>query len=202
MKHLRPIEKWLCVGSEDLETTVNDIHSERLASNHSQPDSTTEGKQRLSQTVNTHPRQPQQRALASEQQEENFVLEKYGVARTNNHGLIQYRMPGSTDNRLLFETSAGTSEFAQSKHKLEELTHEKISDLNSKYHVSFSLDGENAVRPWVQSKNNPDKLVPGAMLHARAPRLSELMGIEAALQASEPSQFIDAKSRRVLSSIF
>ncbi len=163
---------------------------ELIIAQNQQPDSITDGQQHLSQALSTHQRQLQQRAVASEQQEDSLVLEKYGVARTNDHGLVQYKMAGSTENKILFETTAGSTEFAQSKHRLDAITQEKINDLKSKYHVSFSLDDENAVRPWVQSKTHADRLVPGAMLKARAPRLSELMGVEAALQSSQPSQFL------------
>jgi hypothetical protein len=181
---------------------VGNDQSERLVAHQPQPDGAADGQQNLSQTLNTHSRQPKPPAALSEQQEESIVLEKYGVARTDEHGLIQYRMAGSTDNRVLFETAAGTAEFAQSSHKLDELTQEKVNDLKSKYHVSFSTEGENAVRPWLASKNNPSRLVPGAMLHARAPRLSELMGIEAALQSSQPSQLVGASGQNGLKFYF
>ena len=168
-----------------------------------QPDSTVaDGKQHLSRAVNTHRKQPQQAAALSEQQEESIILEKYGVARTDQDGLIQYRMAGAADNKVLFEAPEGTAEFAQSKHKLDQLTQDKINDLKSRYHVSFSTEGESAVRPWVQSKKDANKLVPGSMLQARAPRLSELMGIDAALQSSQPSQLIDARTQAGLKFYF
>jgi hypothetical protein len=173
---------------------VDNNQRELIIAQNQQPDSINEGQQHLSQALSTHHRQPQQRAAAaSDKQEDSLVLEKYGVARTVDHGLVQYKMAGSTENKILFETSAGSTEFEQSKHKLDAITQEKINDLKSKYHVSFSLDNENAVRPWVQSKTHADKLVPGAMLKARAPRLSELMGVEAALQSSQPSQLLNGK---------
>jgi hypothetical protein len=181
---------------------VDPNQSERITGKAPQSNSSAPDQQHLSRTLNTHHKQPAGGAVPSEQQEESFVLEKYGVARTNDHGLIQYRMAGSSENNLLFEANPGTAEFAQSKRKLQELTQAKVNDLKSKFHVSFSTEGENAVRPWVASKQDPNKSVPGPMLHARAPRLSELMGVEAALRGSQPSQFLGTKGQSGLKFYF
>lgn len=149
--------------------------------------------QHLSQTANTHPKQAGNDSAADER-ENALVLQKYGVTRANDHGMIEYRLAGSAEDKLLFKTKAGAGEFAFSEHQLDVLTAAKLRELKSEYHVSFSTEGENAVRPWVASKSDPNKLIPGAMLKARAPRLTELMGIEAALQSSQPSQFTSSST--------
>jgi hypothetical protein len=161
----------------------------------------SDSQQHLSQTLNTHPKQSGNDSGADER-ENALVLQKYGVTRINDHGMIEYRLAGSADDTMLFETKAGAGEFAFSEHQLEVRTAAKIRELKSEYGVSFSADGENAVRPWVASKSNPDRLIPGAMLKARAPRLTELMGVEAALQSSQPSQFTSSTSHAALKFYF
>jgi hypothetical protein len=178
----------------------SDHSSESSYSEHPRYDGAVAHQQTLSQSLNTHKNQLHK--TLSEQQEESITLQKYGVLRSQHDGLVQYRMAGGSDSQALFEAPASANEFSQSQHKLDALAQEKLAELKSKYHVSFGLEGENAVRPWVNSKQNPNKLVPGEMLHSRVPRLSELMGVEAALQTSEPSQFLDARGQAALKFYF
>jgi hypothetical protein len=180
--------------------SVDNQTNELSYSGSPQLDSAADHQQQLSRNLNTHQKQLQK--PLSEQKEESIILQKYGVERTKQDGLIQYRMPGASDHKVLFEAPSGATEFSQSQHKLDALTQAKIDDLKVKYHVSFSAEGENAVQPWVVSKKNPDKFVHGDMLHARVPRLSELMGVDAALQASQPSQFLDSHGQAALKFYF
>ena len=184
------------------------LTTDRISQTADSASSASEHQQRLSQDSNTHPKQLKQSPITplkpvSEQSLNAQALNEFGVTRSVSvDGLVQYKLPGSSDGRVVLEGKAGPNEFAQSMRALQKQVQTKEVALQSEYHVSFSIEGENAVRPMVQSTKNPNALVPGAMLHARAPRLSELGGIEAALQASAPSQLLYGKSDKGLKFYF
>jgi hypothetical protein len=150
--------------------------------------------QHLSRSVNADP-SPKTRpdAAATEQAEETAILQNYGVNRTVAQGLVQYRLPGTSEDRLLFETPDSALEYLQSSRKLEALTQANIAKLESTYHVAFSKNHEPVVRPLVVNPQHPNRYMDGPMLYAREPRLSELLGVEGALKSSQPSQLTDAK---------
>lgn len=154
-------------------------------------------KQLLSREFNTHLRQVvncrNSEALSQEKLKKE-LLEKYGVERIVEDGVARYRLPGSADGKILLEAKVGASELTQSQHRLGQMVQDKLHQLYDQYHVTFGKEGEDAVRPKVLSKSKPGQLVDGPMAHSRVPRLSELMGVEAALFSSQPSQFTDAKN--------
>src|SRR5271154_505514 len=172
---------------------AQDAHDRTTTSRaNAQGSSTVEGQQELSQKVNSTGKHP----VNSAEQQDSELLNKFGVVRHAENGLVQYKLAGSSGESTLFEATSSASEFLQSEHKLETMTQSKIQDLKTHYHVSFSVEGENAVRPYISETKR------GAMLHARAPRYSELLGVEAALKASEPSQFTDDKNKEGLKFYF
>jgi len=154
-------------------------------------------RQLLSQEFASHARQVVKTSsndTASQGKLKKDLLEKYGVERTVEDGLARYRLPGSADGKVLFEAKAGPTELIQSREKLDSMVQGKLHQLYEQYHVTFGKEGEDAVRPRILSKSKAGQLVDGPMAHSRVPRLSELMGVEAALYSSQPSQFTDAKN--------
>jgi hypothetical protein len=156
----------------------------------------------LSQSLNQHPKQHVNAVAANPEQEKKDLLNKYGVERSVEDGLVRYRLPGDSGHKILFEARPGASESAQSRQKLDQLVQGKLHDIYDKFHVTFGKEGEEAVRPWVTSKTDSKKLVKGEMMHSRVPRLSELMGVEAALYSSQPSQFTNEKTHEALKFYF
>jgi len=172
---------------------AQDAHDRTTTSRITNPGTASvEGQQELSQNVNATAKH----SLNTVEQQDFELLNKFGVVRHNENGHVQYKLAGSTGDSTLFEAEATSGEFVQSEHRLETMTQSKIQDLKTHYHVDFSVEGENAVRPYISETKR------GAMLHARAPRYSELLGVEAALKASDPSQFTDDKNKEALKFYF
>lgn len=65
--------------------------------------------------------------------------------------------------------------------KLEDMRHEKLTELENKFHIQIARDGQLAVRP------GSVKVAPGTTMRAYTPRLGELIALEQALLHSSPS---------------
>ena len=151
-----------------------------------------EGQNELSKHVHS----PMNRLFGTPEQQDSELLNKFGVVREKDNGQVRYKLAGSTGDSTLFEVPASPQEFEQSEHKLESMVEAKEQDLKAHYHVNFSVEGENAVRPYVSDTKRGD------MVHARAPRYSELLGVEAALKSSDPGQFTDDVGKDALKFYF
>ena len=118
---------------------------------------------------------------------------RYGVDINRQGGKFTYKLHGGSDQDVLdFSTSPTMAGLNQAGSILSKRVSDKEIELAAKYHVQFSNDGEDAQHQ--QIRNADGKYVAGKLIQARAPKLNELTGIEAALNRSRPSQLIDGES--------
>ena len=110
------------------------------------------------------------------------VEKRFGVKIVINGDQAEYHMQGYGRDNLLF--SSKSNDLAGAEKKLQEMVKAQESRLTGMYGVTFSTDSETA--GFVLDAN----LQPTSEIaHCRAPRLDELVGIEAGLSHSAPSQY-------------
>jgi hypothetical protein len=118
---------------------------------------------------------------------------RYGVDVNEQNGKLTYKLHGGSQQDILdFSTSPTIAGLSQAGSILSQRVIEKEAELAAKFHVQFSQDGEDAEHQLVRDKDS--KYVAGELIHARAPKLNELTGIEAALNRSRPSQLRNGDS--------
>lgn len=108
---------------------------------------------------------------------EQTLKDKYGVETVKKGDKVQYKLP-NVSAETIAESGATTDGTKRIEKVLEQRRDEKVKDLESKYNVSFSKDGERV--------SAGEKTI-----SARAPRLDELAAIEAGLSKSQPATMGD-----------
>lgn len=96
----------------------------------------------------------------------------------------------------MFQTEASDKGLDEARQKLKELVEAKIDSIKKDFRVTFSREGENVVKQWV--RKDDCSYEQGKMIKARDPMLKELVGIEAALLRSQPSNVApDGKGAKI-----
>ena len=114
--------------------------------------------------------------------QQTAVEKRFGVKIVMNGDQAEYHMQAYGRDNLLFSLKA--NDVAGAEKKLQEMVKAQESRLTGMYGVTFSTDTETA--GFVLDAN----LQPTSEIaHCRAPRLDELVGIEAGLSHSAPSQY-------------
>lgn len=114
--------------------------------------------------------------------QQTAIEKQFGVKIVMNGDQAEYHLHAYGKDNLLF--SADKNDLAGSEKRLQEMVKAQEARLTAMYSVTFSTDTETA--GYVLDANlQPTKEV----AHCRAPRLDELIGIEAGLSHSAPSQF-------------
>jgi len=111
---------------------------------------------------------------------------KQGVTVETKDGKYAFILKIHGQDRELFTTDANSKGLEKAEAELAKLKQEKIADLEKVFKVSFSRDGEDILKQWVQKDDCSWER--GNMIKARSPNLAELSGIEAALYKGQPSQ--------------
>lgn len=111
------------------------------------------------------------------------ISRQYGVKLSYRDGQIEYHLNVNGQDKVLFKTSATDQGLMTADSKLQQLINEKQRQLSNVFHVSFSRDNQRVIY-----KNDADKTTE---VGTRQPRLDELYGIEAALNKSCPSNFVN-----------
>jgi hypothetical protein len=112
--------------------------------------------------------------------------QKHGVSVETKDGKYFYILKINGQDKELISTDANAKGIEKAEAELAKLKREKIADLEKIFKVSFSQDGEDILKQWVQKDDC--SWGRGNMIKARSPNLAELSGIEAALYRAQPSQ--------------
>lgn len=112
--------------------------------------------------------------------------QKHGVSVETKDGKYLYILKINGQDKELISTDANLKGIEKAEAELAKLKREKTADLEKIFKVSFSQDGEDILKQWVQKDDCSWER--GSMIKARSPNLAELSGIEAALYRAQPSQ--------------
>jgi len=123
-------------------------------------------------------------AVEFESQRKRFWNEN-GVDITKKDGRLEYRMYGHKET--LTSSDATPQGIEEAHKKIEQLRVQKITDLAKEYGAKFSIDGETAGKQNVYDQKTGRWVKGTEDVHVRAPKLHELLGVEAALKVSQPS---------------
>ncbi|HNB22916.1 MAG TPA: hypothetical protein PKZ32_10870 [Candidatus Melainabacteria bacterium] len=134
-------------------------------------------------------------AVSKPQTEIQKFENKQGVCVETKDGKYRYLLKIQGEDRELFTTEADSKGLEKAEAELAKLRREKTAELAKTFKVSFSLDGEDVLRQWVQKDDCSWQR--GNMIKARSPNLAELSGIEAALYKAQPSQLTQDGSQGV-----
>ncbi len=120
---------------------------------------------------------------------------KQGITVETKDGKYSYILKVHGQDKELFTTDANSKGLEKAEAELAKLKQAKIADLEKVFKVSFSKDGEDILKQWVQKDDCSWER--GNMIKARSPNLAELSGIEAALYKGQPSQMTKDGSQGV-----
>lgn len=110
---------------------------------------------------------------------------RFGVMVVRDAGRLDFRLKAQGEDRLLFSAPDNKNGVDEAGSRLQDLVAAKEVELEKRFRVVFSKEGEPVDKQWVVK---PDGTVErGDVIKARAPRLVELYGIEAALPHAAPS---------------
>lgn len=141
------------------------------------------------------PLPPAEDRRSNEQKNIDNFSNKTGLSVVLNGKNYDYKMSLSGKDVTVFSTDAGPKWLEAAEKQLAKLTTEKQSELETKFKIEFSKTGDDVIKQRIWK---PDCTVEyGPMIKARAPKLSELYGIEAALYRTQPSQ-LDPDGKRGL----
>ncbi len=113
--------------------------------------------------------------------------QRYGVDVARQGEKFTYKLHGGSGQDILdFSTSSTPAGLMRAGSILSRRVSDKESELSVKFHVEFSQDGEYAAHQQIRDAGG--KYIEGKLIQARSPKLNELVGIEAALSRSRPSQ--------------
>lgn len=123
------------------------------------------------------------------------IYKSHGVTLKRDADKLTAKLKANGQEVALGQPFENTKEgLAAADALLKKLEEEKKADLTKRYGVSFSTEGED-VEKQVLSINPDQSFERGEMVKARAPKLSELYGIEAALAGAQPSHVaLDGKA--------
>lgn len=122
--------------------------------------------------------------------------QKTGVDVTEKDGKYEYRLSGNSKGDVLFTTEASDKGLDAGGKKLKELVEEKVKSIKNEYRVTFAREGDDVVKQWV--RKDDCSYAQGKMIKARDPMLKELVGVEAALERSQPSNVTpDGKGAKI-----
>lgn len=120
-----------------------------------------------------------------EKQRQRFWKENGVELTKTGDGRYEFRMHGYKETLC---TSDATPQGLEEAHKrIEQIRQAKIAELGKVYGAKFSVDGETAGKQAVYDKKKNDWFYGAEDVTCRAPKLHELLGIEAALKVSQPS---------------
>lgn len=113
---------------------------------------------------------------------------KQGVTIEEKDGKYNFILKIDGQDKQLLTTDADKKGLEKAEIELEKLKKEKTAELEKVFKVSFSKDGEDILKQWVEKDDCSWER--GGMIKARSPNLAELSGIEAALYRAQPSHLI------------
>lgn len=108
-----------------------------------------------------------------------------GISVKFENGRFVFSLTAGKEIRL-FSTDATQDGLKSAVDKLKKLVDAKAKDLRDNFDVEFTTEREVVDKQWF--KNDKGEWEQGQDVVARAPRLNELYGIEAALYRAQPSQ--------------
>ncbi len=110
---------------------------------------------------------------------------KHALDVTTSNGKYVFSLKLNGSDKELFKTDATQKGLDDAEKEVAKLVEKKQKDLETNLNVAFSTAGEDVIKQWIEK---PDcTWERGPMVTARAPRLAELYGIEAALNKAQPS---------------
>lgn len=124
-------------------------------------------------------------AAQTEEQQRTAFSKKHDIDLTAKDGKYEYSVMYKGERRLLLATDANRQGLEEAESKLTKLIQEKQKELARNFKVAFSQDGEDVEQQWIEKNDCTHER--GSMIKARSPHMSELLGIEAALERSRPS---------------
>ncbi len=161
-----------------------DLKSERVGEQDGQ-ENCRDARERL-QGAACQSRQPGDRTQEKGTLKPGELASRHGVDLSWQGEQLLFHIRVNGEDKKLMQTDRTPQGLAQADRQLDLLVASKLKEIESKFKVTFSQEGEDIEKQVV--KENPDgSLDRGAMIAARAPRLDELYGIEAALAHAAPS---------------
>lgn len=124
----------------------------------------------------------------------SYLFKRYGVVASRREDQLDFRLKVNGEDRLLFSVERTEQGLSEADRQLKQLVETKQQEIEKKYGVAFSKEGEDVDKQWVRQPDG--SLAKGETIKSRAPQFPELLGIEAALSRSEPSHIArDGKER-------
>jgi len=101
-------------------------------------------------------------------------------------GKYNYRLENSLDKHILFSTEASEAGLKEARERLAEIIEEKTRAIETTYGITIAREGEDALQQRTTLKDC--NMTKGHMIKTRSASLPELVGLEAALSRSQPSE--------------
>jgi hypothetical protein len=123
---------------------------------------------------------------ARENSGETSFEEETGLKIKHVNGKLQFYLDNSRDTHVLFQTDAGKSGLSTARQALDSLIEEKTKKIESTFGITIARSGEDAIRQ--STTDSACNVSLGKMIETRTATLPELIGLQAALERSQPSQ--------------
>lgn len=139
-------------------------------------DGAERGSERADERLEAQPTKPQPLAAFEK---------KHGVTVQEKDGQYVFTIGVKGKDKELLKTDATPQGLEQAEKEIAKLEAAKQAHLETTFKVSFSTDGEDVLKQWIEKSDCSWER--GAMIKARKPNLAELYGIESALYRAQPS---------------